>query len=133
MLEIQDAEHLCESSSANKIAVWEGLLPLHLWCLEALWVMCWGGVSPHSEHAVADEEALVLAEVTRAAGRYGCNQRLLVLLAPSSCRRLRTGAVGVILGCPVCDKVRKENWVGGRGAELLPMHREKQLPKPSSH
>lgn len=69
------------------------------------------------------------------AWRYSCNQKLLVLLAPSSCRRLRMEGAGMILGCPVgmCDKVRKETfWVRGRGAVPLPVCRQVVLGRSSS-
>lgn len=67
-------------------------------------------------------------------GDTAVSQELLVLLAPCSCRRLRMGGVVVILGCPVdmCDMVRKETfWVGGRGAVLLPVHRQELLGRSS--
>lgn len=111
------------------------MLLLSLQCLDAVLVMCWGWHVPPPECAIADGKALVPAKVAMAARRYGYNWKLLVLLAPSSCRRLRMGGAVMILGCllGLCDKVRKETfWVGGRGAVPLPMHRQELLGRSSS-
>lgn len=114
---------------------------LDLQCLDTTLVRLWGGGVTSPECAVADGKALVPAEVAMAARRYGCNQKFLVLFGPSSCRRPKVRGTGVIPGCPLgmCDKVKKETFLGGRKGYSAVAHAQagafgvEQLPKGSSH